>query len=201
MPTSSRPAGIFPIDVGELGIDFAACSGYKWLFGPHGVGFLFVREDLQGTVLEDRLFPGYARHNYRPWVDQPDDDQGDFLYRPPTDARRYQPGHVSYLCYCALYEGLKFLDDVEIEAARRHCVRLARRLVDRLDPERWERLSPHLDRTPIVAFRVRETAELEERLRSAKIVVSLGGGRLRVSPAIYNQYADVDRLAEILNRA
>ncbi|MHC4990492.1 MAG: aminotransferase class V-fold PLP-dependent enzyme, partial [Planctomycetota bacterium] len=44
-----QAAGVMPIDVRELGVDFAACSGYKWMFGPHGVGFFYVRQDLQGT--------------------------------------------------------------------------------------------------------------------------------------------------------
>ena len=129
-----QAAGIVPIDVQALGIDFAACSGYKWLFGPHGVGFIFVREGLQGTVLEDHLFPGHVTHNYQPWVARSDSDHDDFVYMEPTDARRYQPGHMSYLGYCALYEGLKFIDRIGVEAARRHSVRLARRLEEGLDP-------------------------------------------------------------------
>ncbi len=90
-----QAAGIVPIDVQALGIDFVAGSGYKWLFGPHGVGFIFVREGLRGTVLEDHLFPGHVTHNYQPWVARSDSDHDDFVYMEPTDARRYQPGHMS----------------------------------------------------------------------------------------------------------
>ncbi len=106
-------AGIVPIDVKAAGIDYAACSGYKWLYGVHGVGFLYVRQDLQGTALPDRLFPGHANPTYAPWVARPRSvASGDYTYRPRHDASRYEPGHVSYLGYCALYEGLRFLDRV-----------------------------------------------------------------------------------------
>ena len=45
-------AGAVPIDVQALGIDFAACGTYNWLQGDRGFGFLFVREDLQDTVVK-----------------------------------------------------------------------------------------------------------------------------------------------------
>src|SRR4029450_10991834 len=43
--------GAVPVNVRELGIDFASAGTYKWLMGERGLGFLYVREDLQGTVL------------------------------------------------------------------------------------------------------------------------------------------------------
>src|SRR5258708_35736727 len=45
-----QAAGAVPIDVRALGLDFCACSGYKWLMGDRGLGFLFVREALLGKV-------------------------------------------------------------------------------------------------------------------------------------------------------
>ena len=46
-----QAVGAVPIDVRALGIDFASAGTYKWLMGERGFGFLYVREDLQGTVL------------------------------------------------------------------------------------------------------------------------------------------------------
>ncbi|NNF29486.1 MAG: aminotransferase class V-fold PLP-dependent enzyme, partial [Gemmatimonadetes bacterium] len=59
-----QAAGIHPIDVEAMGIDFAACSAYKWLFGVHGTGFFYVREGLDTEALTRHArFPGSARHN------------------------------------------------------------------------------------------------------------------------------------------
>ncbi len=113
----------------------------------------------------------------------------------------YEPGHMSYLGYSALHEALRFLDGVGVEAARRHSVRLARRLHERLDPERYRCISPHLDRSPIISFATPDPRALGERLRAADIVISLGKNYFRVSPAIYNTEEDVDLLATVLNRA
>ena len=43
-----QAVGAVPIDVRAMGIDFAACSTFKWLMGIKGFGFLYVRADLQG---------------------------------------------------------------------------------------------------------------------------------------------------------
>src|SRR6185295_8881049 len=42
----AQGAGAVPVDVGALGCDFYAASGQKWLCGPNGTGFLFVRSAL-----------------------------------------------------------------------------------------------------------------------------------------------------------
>jgi selenocysteine lyase/cysteine desulfurase len=194
-----QAAGIVPMDVRELGVDFAACNGYKWLYGVHGAGFLYVREDLQGTALPDRLFPGHVTHNYPPWVEQMDPDAGAFMYDPRTDASRYEPGHVSYLGYCAVYEGLKFISQIGVEAALRHSVRLNQRLQAQLDPDAYACITPNVPESAIITFVAREPTGLEGRLRAGNVVVGLSGNRIRVSPAVFNDEADVDALAEALS--
>ena len=64
-----QAAGGVPIDVRALGLDFCACSGYKWLMGDRGLGFLFVREELQGKVMKrlqygDRQFTSFQYHMF-----------------------------------------------------------------------------------------------------------------------------------------
>ena len=195
-----QAAGIVPLDVKQMGIDVAACSCYKWLYGVHGTAFLYVRQDLQGTRLPDHLFPGHARHNYAPWVDRADAAHGDFIYQARDDATRYQPGHISYLGYCAAYEGLKFLQEVGVENALAHSIRLNHRLKARLDPDRYHCITPDVDRSPIITFIVNDSEAVRQRLMEAKVAVSFGGNRMRISPALYNNEADIDLLTEVLNR-
>ncbi len=194
-----QAAGIVPFDVRESGIDFAACNGYKWLYGVHGAGFLYVREELQGTALPDRLFPGHVEYNYPPWVGRRNPDLEPLLYNAPADAGRYQPGHVSYLGYCAVYEGLKFIHRIGVEAALNHSTRLNARLKDQLDTERYECITPQVNRSPIITFTTRDAPSLERRLRASSAVVTLGSTWVRVSPAVYNGEADIDLLAQALN--
>jgi selenocysteine lyase/cysteine desulfurase len=197
-----QAAGAIPIDVHGMGIDVAACSSYKWLFGIHGAGFLFVADRLQGTVLPDRLFPGHVRRTYVPWSEGVG-AADDFTYTPPSTAERYQPGHVNYLGYAAVYEGLRFLHDVGVPRVRAHSAALVARLLDQIDQEAYGVLTPQPDQTPILSLRPWSVEGLRELLASAQVTVSVGGDMdrlMRISPAIFNTPADIDRLAEVLER-
>jgi selenocysteine lyase/cysteine desulfurase len=143
-----------------------------------------------------------VRRNYAPFEAKIDAAAGDFTYRPPADARRYQPGHVSYLGYAAVYEGLKFI------AGRggptkllEHSVRLNQYLLEQLDADEFRVLSTDLDSSPILTLAAQRFADLRTRLMASEVVVSIAGDKwdqLRISPAIYNTEADMDRLAEVL---
>lgn len=199
-----QAAGVVPINVREMGIDVAACSSYKWLYGIHGAGFLYVSRDTQGTVLGDTLFPGGSRRNYPPFVNQVDPGSGPFTYQPPSDARRYQPGHVNYLGYAAVHAGLGFVADIGVASIQEHSVRLNAYLLDRLDRNRYDVLSTHPGESPILALAAHDFEGLRERLTNSDVVVSLGGDKwnlVRISPAVYNTESDMERLAEVLHGA
>jgi L-cysteine/cystine lyase len=50
---AAQAIGAIPVDVNELGVDFYAASGQKWLCGPEGSGCLYVSRDR----LEDLVVP------------------------------------------------------------------------------------------------------------------------------------------------
>ncbi len=51
----------------------------------------------------------------------------------------------------------------------------------------------------MITFMTKESDALRKKLMDANVVVSLGGNRLRVSPALYNTEADIDILIKVLN--
>ncbi|MGS2806517.1 aminotransferase class V-fold PLP-dependent enzyme [Nocardia sp. MW-W600-9] len=70
--------GQLPIDVGALGVDALSATGRKWLRGPRGTGFLYVRDELARTMEPGRLDLHSAQ-----WV-RPDE------YRLAPDASRFE---------------------------------------------------------------------------------------------------------------
>src|SRR5262245_43953930 len=55
----AQSAGCTPIDVKATGVDFCACSSFKWLMGDFGLGFLYAREDLLGKVVRRSQYGYY----------------------------------------------------------------------------------------------------------------------------------------------
>lgn len=58
---ASQTAGVFPIDVQELGIDILCFTGHKGLLGPQGTGGLYVRE---GVAVRPLLSGGSGVQTY-----------------------------------------------------------------------------------------------------------------------------------------
>ncbi len=42
----AHPPGMIPVDLHDIGCDFYATSGHKWLMGPKGTGILYVRKEM-----------------------------------------------------------------------------------------------------------------------------------------------------------
>ncbi len=79
-----QAVGQMPVDVEALGCDFLSATGRKFLRGPRGTGFLYVRETLLETIE-----PPVIDHFAAPWV-----NAESFELR--SDARRFETWEKSY---------------------------------------------------------------------------------------------------------
>jgi selenocysteine lyase/cysteine desulfurase len=187
------------VDVKALGIDFAACSNYKWLQGARGAGFLYVREDLQGSVVKDLSFPGYVQFNYSPWVTTRNAAADDFPYISPRDAGRYQPGNVSYVAYAGQYEALKRMLALGLDNIYAYTKPMCDRLKKELPALGYKLITPMEAVSSIVVVQAKDLKAVQEKLRRGNIqVTTVGENRIRVSPALYNNMEDINRLLSAL---
>jgi selenocysteine lyase/cysteine desulfurase len=190
-----QAVGSVPVDVRALGIDFAACSNYKWLQGARGAGFLYVREDLQGSAVKDLSFPGYVHFNYSPWVTSRDVAADEFPYIAPTNAGRYEPGNVSYVAYAGQYEALKRILAFGMDKIYTHTKTMCDRLKKELPSLGYKLITPLDARSSIVVVQAKSLKAAQEKLRKADIqVTTTGENRIRISPALYNNMDDINRL-------
>jgi selenocysteine lyase/cysteine desulfurase len=194
-----QAAGSVPVDVKALGIDFAACSNYKWLQGARGAGFLYVREDLQGSVVRDLSFPGYVRFNYSPWVTARDSAEDDFPFVASRNAGRYEPGNVSYVAYAGQYEALKRILSLGVDDIYAYTKPMCDRLKKELPALGFELITPMNAPSSIVVVKAKTLKDSSEKLQKANIqVTAVGENRIRVSPALYNNMDDINRLLSAL---
>ncbi len=183
-----QAAGSVPVDVRALGIDFAACSCYKWLQGARGAGFLYVREELQGRVVRDLIYPGYT-----------DIAQSELPYRPPQNGSRYEAGNVSYVSYAGQTEALKRMLDLGVDNIWAHTKPMCDRLKKELPGLGYKLITPPEAVASLVVVEARDLKAVEAKLRRANIqVTTTGGNRVRISPAIYNNMQDIDKLLAAL---
>jgi selenocysteine lyase/cysteine desulfurase len=192
----SQAAGALPFDFGASGIDVYATSGYKFLLGPYGCGL-----GLYAPQVLDRL--AVTDVNWQAVVDAEDYDHPPVEVVLKPGAQRFdahEPASPANLM--PLAASLRLLLEVGPAAVQSHARALNDRLLAALPPG-FEPASPlePAARSHILCLRAGSPAETTaafDRLRAAKVEVSLRGSRIRVSPHLYNVPDDVDRLVAAL---
>ena len=176
------------IDVEEWNADAVVGAGHKWLCGPFGAGFLYVRDGLE---TERDLVP--AAIGYRSVVD-PNAEE----YRYEPGAKRFEIGTASPAPHAGLAEAIACLEDVGIDSIEDRIGTLASRLVDGV-PD-GQLLSPRSPESGLVTIAVDEPETTVEALADRGIVVrSLPGfDAVRVSVHAVNTREEIDAVLEAL---
>jgi selenocysteine lyase/cysteine desulfurase len=186
-----QAVGAVPVDVKDLGIDFASAGTYKWLMGERGLGFLYVREDLQGTVLPTTRYGHRQVANF---------NRAQLTWEPLPGAARYETGGIPVLLAAAVSAGIDYVNTLGLDKIREHARQLTDRLQTELPPLGYKALTPRETETPIVAYELKDTAATQKTLQAAKVVGTIIGNenRLRLSVSVFNTHDDIDRVVEVL---
>ena len=182
--------------MGRTPIDFLAGNGQKWLLGPEGTGYLFVRREWF-----DRLrVLGVGSHSVVGSFLAP---TGEIRLRP--DARRWEGGARNMPGLHALSASLGLLLEIGPQAVSARILDRAEAVRECASASGWRihESGRPADRSGIVSL-VREGVDPDafaRRMRERGVVLSSRGGRVRVSPHIYTSADDLDCLAEGLRSA
>ena len=194
-----QAAGGVPIDVKAMGIDFAACSTFKWLMGVKGFGFLYVRSDLQLDVLKPSQPMGGVTLNYPPWVEKADAAGEEVSFSPPTGVGAYAVSYPSYEGVVCAQESLQYILRLGVDRIRDHARDLTDRLQEELPKRGYQSITPKGNESPILSFVAPHPEAVLARCRSANVHVAMRfGNKMRLSPSVYNNHEDIDRLLEAL---
>jgi len=186
-----QAAGAVPIDVRAMGIDFGSTATYKWLMGERGFGFLYVREDLQNTVVPT------TRYGHRQIAKF---DRVNITWEPLPGAARYETGTFpNALALCA-YTSLQYIEKLGLQNIRAHARQLTERLQKELPAKGYPSVTPNSNETPIVAFQLKDVQDTGRRLREANIAATIIADekRLRLAVSVFNTHADIDKLLAAL---
>ncbi len=187
-----QSAGIVPLDVSALNVDFATGGCLKWLCGGPGNGFLYTRPDLLRRLRP--RFTGWLALA-RPFAF--DIDDGDLR----DDGMRMMNGTPPIPAYYAAIPGLDIIGRVGVERIRDKSRRMTAHLLDLVDERGWR--SP-TSRDPArvagtVAVDLPDALPASRGLRARDVIVDYRPRvGLRVSPHFYNTFDELDRLVQAI---
>jgi selenocysteine lyase/cysteine desulfurase len=203
--------GVLRVDVEKLGIDVLATGGYKWLCGPLGTGFTYVRRDLLET-----LWPPTLAYGNLP------KEEDEAVWNALVAGRDYPMDEVPVAAGWKRLEGVEGLSpilvkgfsaslclflDLGIDWIEGRIEGLVSHLIERLCEEKVKILSPtrREERAGIVTAAVPfdlsrkdEVKGLEKRLEEARIQAHPRGGGLRLSVHFFNTEEEIDRVVGFL---
>ena len=187
-----QSAGIIPVDVTDLGVDFAVGGCLKWLCGGPGNAFLYTRPDRLKT----------ASPSFTGWVSRATPfgfDADDETRRP--DAMHMMNGTPSIPAYYAALAGLDIINEVGVPAIRARSKAMTARLLALVDAHGFtsaaardpERLAG------TVAINVPDAALVSKTLKARNFLVDYRPPvGIRVSPHFYNTTDEIEQIVSEL---
>ncbi|WP_433563150.1 aminotransferase class V-fold PLP-dependent enzyme [Nocardia sp. CA-151230] len=193
-----QSAGQLPLDVAELDVDALSATGRKWLRGPRGTGFLYVRPDLAPS-----LEPGRLDLHSAEWI-APDD----YVLAPA--AGRFEFWECSVASRLGLGAAVRYLLDLgpaQVYAAIAERAEYLRKALQEIPGV--EVRDQGIQHAGIVSFTVDglEPVQVRDRLAAEAITVTVShrsstlldmtarelNSVVRASPHCFVDYQDLDR--------
>jgi selenocysteine lyase/cysteine desulfurase len=186
-----QDCGTRPVDVKAMNLDFFLTGTLKYLLGPPGLAFMYVRKELISS-----LSPTVTG-----WFGQ----TNPFAYDPkvfdlsPT-ARRFESGSPSVPNVYAALPGFQLLQEIGMENVAGHIKKLAQALLHRAQDLGIRAKTPADSAGPLVVLLCKDSSLLMHKLAESNIVASNRHDGLRISFHVYNTMDDVNAVVEVLKK-
>lgn len=197
--------GMIPLNLHEMGCDTYASCSHKWMLGPKGTGFLYVRKEFQDVLKPHTIGAGG------------DDGKWDLLATPAKtseyapNAHRYYGGTQSNGLYAGVAAAIDFIEWIGADNIYSRIKYLGKYTQDNLIAcgNRIELLTPteEVSRAGVNGFRIKDVDFqkffnmcMEQKIR-IRAVPENGLNSLRVSTHIYNNKEEIDRFIGIVKTA
>ncbi len=187
--------GVLPINVHALPIDMFASGAQKWLLGPWGTGFVYIRRELIQQIEPHDV--GWACMRASTDYGRLTDYEFDFL----PDARRFEVVTLAYQDFAVANAATTLLLEIGVHEVAAHCASLVARVVQWVETRRDVRLVSAVDatrRAGIVAFAPTDLVGMSDRLQRANVIHGTREGAIRLSPHCYNTANEIDEVLRVL---
>jgi kynureninase len=182
-----QSAGILPVDVRALNLDFATGGSVKWLCAGPGAGYLYVRRDLWASL--EPAATGWMAHR-EPF----EFEAGPIAYA--ADAFRFLNGTPNVPALYSARSGYEIINRIGVAAIREKSVRQTTRLMDLADeagiPLRTCREPQR--RGGVVILDVPNGKQVAKELERREVLVDYRPrAGIRIAPHFYTSEDELDR--------
>jgi kynureninase len=180
-----QSAGTVPFSVKDLGVDFATGGSVKWLCGGPGAGYLYVRPNLQQTLLPQTT--GWMAHE-APFA-------FDTELRYAGDIRRFLHGSPAIPALYAAQSGYRIINEIGVPEIRAKSVRQTDRLIALAEEAGFSVTSPKQasDRGGTVTVGHEDAAAITRELIRREFIVDFRpGAGVRISPHFYTSDEELE---------
>jgi selenocysteine lyase/cysteine desulfurase len=190
---SFQSLGTFPVDVQSLNVDFLVGGVLKYLLASAGLAFLFVRQPLIGELQPTAMG----------WFSQENVFAMDiYANTPARTARRFESGTPAIPSIYAGLAGIGLIRSAGLSRIEAHLRELTGAIKEAALQRNFTLATPRDPRQhgALIALRSRHAEQLVKRLAKDGIITSSRGDNLRISPHLYNNMSDIDKLVDSLTR-
>jgi selenocysteine lyase/cysteine desulfurase len=186
-----QDCGTRPVNVRTAELDFYVTGTLKYLLGPPGLAFLYVRKELI-----ESLAPTITG-----WFAQTNPFAFDVKHLDlASSARRFEAGSPPVPNIYAAMKGIELLQEIGLDNVAAHIATLARALLNGS-----QQLGLHAKVSadsvgPLVVLQCIDAAALVEKLAAGGIVCSSRHDGLRLSFHVYNTLDDVQAVLRVLEK-
>ncbi len=186
-----QDCGTRPIDVKAMDLDFFVTGTLKYLLGPPGLAFLYVRKELISSLIPT-ITGWFAQAN--PFAYDPK------LFDLSPTARRFESGSPSVPNVYAALPGFQLLQEIGMENVAGHIKKLAQSLLGGAHELGICAKTPADSAGPLVVLQSKDSTLLVQKLAESNIVASNRHDGLRISFHVYNTLDDVKAVVEVLKK-
>ena len=198
---ATQALGAKPLDVTDVPVDAVVSVGFKWLCGPYGTGFCWMKPDLLSSLKYNQAY-------WRTTQTVEDLEREEYevcLPEGPPSASTYDVfGTANFFNFKPWAASIEYLLKQGIERIAEYDQQLVSYLIDGLDRKKYRFISPMegVVRSTLVFISHKNSqrnAEIYVMLKAKGIGVAFRWGQLRFSPHLYNTKEDIKRALAVLN--
>ena len=185
----SQSLGVLPINIDKIDPDFAVAVGYKWMLGSYGLGYMYAapRWHIKGEPLEYNWSTRKGSEDFSSLIN----------YNPEfrEGARKFDMGESAQfntmpLAIAALEQILKWgVEEIQFSI---------KILTDIISSDKNSNVNYNLTQRAghiiSVPLGERNVETIKQKIKKNKIIVSFRGSFIRISPHLYNDTSDINKL-------